>query len=140
MRIKTIIAVGAVVAVVAGVFAWREYSRGHKDTASREVAQTITAGDLLAAFRADEAAATARFVGTSEQVIAVSGIIREMGQEADGRWNVTLETGEDPGVECEFTAVPTQWTTGTQVTVKGICTGMDDLFGHILMQRCVAAE
>lgn len=135
------IAVGAIVAVVAGVFAWREYSRGHQDSAKRKAAAAITAPELLEAFRADEAAATERFVGTSEQVIEVSGVIREMGQEADGRWNVTLETNDDPGIECEFaTAVPSDWTAGRQVTLKGVCTGMDDLFGHILMQRCAAVE
>lgn len=140
MRVRTIIITGATVALVGGIFAWREYSRGHVDTSARDAVARVTAAELLSAFQADEQAATARYVGTSEQVIEVAGSIRSMEEQEPGRWNVVLETGQEPGVECELASVPEQWSPGASVVVKGICTGMDDLFGHIILQRGTATE
>jgi len=140
MRIKTMIAVAATVAVVGGIFAWREYSRGHVDTSSRNAVTRVEAADLLSAFQADELAATERFVGVSEQVIEVTGTIRSMEENEPGRWIVVFETGQEPGVECDLPHVPGHWSPGTNVTVKGICAGMDDIFGHIIMQRGTATE
>jgi hypothetical protein len=143
MRPKTFLAVGATVALVAGVFAWREYHREAKGAADLQTAHTASASELLQAFMADEAAATARFVGTSEQAIVVEGVIRAADANGPG-WNVVLETGDDmAGVVCEFAALPEGWKAGDAVKVKGICqgyTGEGMLPGDVVLQRCAAAE
>lgn len=133
------IAVGATVALVAGVYAWMEYDRGVADAGAMAVKEKVTAPDLLAAFQADEASATARYVGATEQAIQVTGIVRAIEPQPGGPVNVVLETGDDlAGVVCEFAqgTVPAAWTTGGEVAVKGICTGalMD-----VVLVRCVPA-
>ena len=88
----------------------------------------------------DEAAATATYVGTTEQAVQVSGTIRAMEPSGDGKVTVILETG-DPlaGVTCEFAEadVPGTWRSGTEVSVKGICTG---LLMDVVLVRCAAVE
>lgn len=128
MSSKTIITVGLAIAIVAGgIYAWSEYNRGLADTGSMPVKETVTAQAIFEAFSADEKAATAKYVGPAEQVIAVSGTIRSIAPSADGRTNVTLETGDAmAGVACEFEGdmIPSSWKANDPVTIKGICTGM----------------
>ena len=132
--------VGATIAVVAAAFALKEYNRGVEGAASMEAAATVTASDLLTAFTTDEAAATAKYVGTSEQAVQVSGAIRSMEPTGDGKVTVVLETG-DPlaGITCEFTEadVPGTWRSGTNVTIKGICTG---ILMDVVLVRCAAVD
>jgi hypothetical protein len=134
------IIVGATIAAVAGGYALKEYNRGVEGAASMEAAATVSAADLLAAFTADEAAATATYVGTAEQAVQVSGTIRAMEPTGDGKVTVILETG-DPlaGVTCEFAEadVPGTWRSGADVTVKGICTG---ILMDVVLVRCAAVE
>ncbi len=140
MRIKTMIAVAAAVAVVGGIFALKEYNRGAADVADMTSVAKLPASELLAEFAADEVAATARFVGTTEQAIEVSGPIRSMEDADDGKVNVVLETDDAlAGVVCEFAAadVPETWRAGSEVTVKGICTGM---LMDVVLVRCVPVQ
>jgi hypothetical protein len=134
------IIVGATIVAVAGVFALMEYNRGVEGAASMEAAATVSATELLAAFTTDEAAATAQYVGTSEQAVQVSGTIRAMEPSGDGKVTVILETG-DPlaGVTCEFAEadVPGTWRSGADVTVKGICTG---ILMDVVLVRCAPVE
>jgi len=140
MRPRTIIAVIGTAALVGGILAWREYGRGHVDTAHREPLAKVTATELLAAFVADEPGATSRFVGTTEQVVQVSGAIRAIEPVSEGMTNIILETGDDlAGVVCEFSPgdVPPSWAPGSNVSVKGVCTGM---LLDVVLVRCAAAE
>jgi hypothetical protein len=136
MRPKTMLFVGLTVAAVAGGYALMEYSRGVKGADDLQVTATLNAEQLLAEFTTDEAAATAKYVGTTEQAVQVSGTIRSMEPSGAGKVTVVLETG-DPlaGVTCEFAEadVPLEWRSGAAVTVKGICTG---LLLDVVLVRC----
>lgn len=134
------IAVAATVLVVGGAFAWRAYDRGVADAGSMPVKEKVTAADLLTAFTTDEGAATAKYVGTAEQVTQVSGTIRAIDPAGNGKMNVTLETGDAlAGVVCEFNkgAAPSAWKIGDAVAVNGICTG---LLLDVVLVRCTAVE
>lgn len=129
-----------IVAAGAVLYGLKEYGRGHKDTAGLAAVHSISAADLLAAFQRDEAAATTKYVGGAEQVIEVAGAIREVERPSAGIVNVILDTGDDmSGVVCEFTdgTVPAHWTPGTEVKLKGICTGM---LLDIVLVRCVPSN
>jgi hypothetical protein len=139
MRVKTFIAVGAVVAIVGGVFAYMEYNRKPAGADDATPKHTVTAEQLFTEFQQDEAAAQAKYVGQQEQVIQVNGTIREIGEAGNGATNIILETG-DPmaGIVCEFKSnVPSTWKAGDQVGVKGFCQGM---LMDVVLQRCVAAQ
>ena len=140
MRPKIMIAVAVTVAVVGGAFAWKAYDRAPSTGASMAAKETVSAAALLAAFNANEQAATAKYVGTTEQVVQVHGTIRAIEPTGDGKMNVTLETGDAlAGVVCEFSKgdSPMTWKTGDEVAVKGICTG---LLLDVILVRCVAVE
>ena len=137
---KLIILLGLAVLFAAAVYGWKEFHRGQASSADLPVKETVTAKDLLAAFEADEAAATARYVGTTEQVIQVTGAIRSIDPSGPELTNVVLETGNElAGVVCEFkpAEVPKQWKTRDAVQLKGVCTGM---LLDVLLVRCVAVE
>lgn len=140
MNTKALLLIGVVALAIGGGYAWNEYSREKATTDEMPVKESLSATELLAAFSADETAATARFVGTTEQVVQVSGSIRSMDVAAAGLTNVVLETGDAlAGVVCEFPSanVPATWKTGDMVAVKGICTGM---LMDVVLVRCVPVE
>ena len=141
MQKKTMIIVGVLVAGVAGaIIGMNEYNREPKKALEQKEAVSTTAPELLAAFVADEAAANTKFVGSVEQAIRVTGIIRAISEDNNGLVNVTLETGDAmAGVVCEFAAadVPATWKPGDKVVLKGICTGY---LIDVILNRCGAVE
>ena len=135
------IVVGVLVAGVAGaIIGMNEFNREPKKALEQKEAVSTTAPELLAAFVADEAAANTKFVGSKEQAIRVTGIVRSIGEESNGLVNVTLETGDAmAGVVCEFATgdLPTTWKAGDKVALKGICTGY---LIDVILNRCGAVE
>lgn len=147
MKARTLILVAAAALIGGGLYAWKEYHRGHADVAGMPLAHKVDAQALLADFMADDAAATAKYVGEKEQAIQVKGIIRGVEQGAgQAPDNVVLETGDEmAGIVCEFAkgTLPAGWKAGDKVLVKGICqgyTGEGMMPGDVVLQRCVAAE
>ncbi|MBL7938728.1 MAG: hypothetical protein JNL43_05150 [Flavobacteriales bacterium] len=139
MTKRTILIIAILIAVAGGGYAWMEFNRTTAKADDLPVKETISAQDLLAAFTADEAAATTRFVGTTEQVVQVSGTIRSIDPAVDIT-NIVLGTeSELAGVVCEFDPadVPADWRSGASVTIKGICTGM---LMDVVLVRCTAVE
>lgn len=140
MNKKILLLIALLVAVAGGVYAWAEYNRTVASTSDIDAKEHVSAEALLSAFTADEQAATARFVGTTEQVVEVSGTIRSMEPVGAEMTNVVLETGNDlAGVVCEFAnnELHPEWRSGAQVKVKGICTG---ILMDVVLVRCTAVE
>ncbi len=140
MKIKYLLLSGALVAIIACGYAWFQYNRSAPSANDMPVKETLTATELLSAFTTDEAAATTRYVGSTEQVIQVSGTIRSVDTTGDSLTNVVLETGNDlAGVVCEFTGgnAGKTWKPGDAATIRGICTG---LLMDVVLVRCVAVE
>jgi hypothetical protein len=138
MRARTLIFPALLIAAAVGAYALFEYNRGVKGADELQVAATVSAEKLLGDFTADEASATATYVGTVEQAVQVSGTIRSMGPTGDGKVTVVLETGDAlAGIACEFAEadVPVDWRAGAAVTVKGICTGV---LIDVVLVRCTA--
>ena len=141
MQKKTLIIVGALVVTITGaMLTMGEYNRVPEGAAEKEEVAQVSATELHDAFLADEGAATAKYVGTTEQAIRVSGVVRAIEPSGEGLVNVTLETG-DPiaGVVCEFATadVPADWRPGSSVALKGICTGF---LIDVILNRCAAVE
>lgn len=113
------------------------YFKPNPSVASMKTDVTLTSGDLLAAFEADEAAANDAYL---DQVIAITGTIIDTTTSADGLLTLTLDTGNPvSGVICEMEADRDHGplAIGAPVTLKGLCTGylMD-----VVLVRCVVAE
>jgi hypothetical protein len=140
MNKKTLLLLGAAAVLIGAGYAWKEFNRTVATADDLPVKETVTAEELLGAFAADEAAATARFVGSSEQVVQVSGTIRSMEPVGNDLTNVVLETGDSlAGVVCEFANkdMDPNWRSGASVTIKGICTGV---LMDVVLVRCSAVE
>lgn len=125
-----------VVLLVGGAIAYRMYSAGVPQATERTADVSVKATELFQAFQADETAAGQRF---NDKVVAVSGTVREVVQEGDGRTTVILDTG-DPlgGIVCEFApGAEHGCTTGGSATIKGFCAGFNL---DVLLQRCAKSE
>ena len=137
-RKNLILVLGTVLLVSSAIYAYMEYDRGLATTGSMPVQEVVTATRLLADFQADEAVATSRYVGATEQVVQVSGTIRSIEPMGNSITNVVLETGDDlAGVVCEFLNkdLPATWHNGAVVEVNGVCTG---LLMDVVLVRCIA--
>jgi hypothetical protein len=140
MSKKIILLLVIALAVLAAVYGWNEFNRGAADVSEMVVKEQVPASILMESFLLDEAAATARFVGASEQLILVEGEVRTIEPSGPGLKNVVLATDDEmAGIVCEFSEadVPKDWKAGSAVGVKGICTGM---LLDVILIRCVPAE
>lgn len=113
------------------------YVKPNPSVANMKTDVTLTAGDLLAAFETDEAAANAEYL---DQVIALSGTISSIATNEDGLLTLTLDTGNPvSGVICEMEADRDHGdlAEGQTISLKGLCTGylMD-----VVLVRCVLAD
>lgn len=118
------------------VFSIYLYNKPQKNVSRSTPAYTLDARALFLDFEEDEAAANAKYL---DQVIQVTGKVREVTEDDEGLISVTLDTGNDFfGVICELPSHST-WTradfqAGQEVTFKGLCAGvaMD-----VVLLRCI---
>ena len=102
----------------------------------------ISARDLVQAFADNEQRATRAYV-TGDRTIQVSGTVRRMvTDERSHRTVVTLDAGDLGSVSCTLVSPGASSmkavSAGAQMTVKGQCTGMQELFEkEVVMIRCV---
>ena len=126
-----------VVAVIVGAaIGIREWNKPHAK-AENEAGIGISADSLSAAFNADEQAANSRFLN---KVIAVQGVVREIGANADGHPTVMLQTSDGTGVFCTMRekTLLAGVLAGTHTALKGFCSGKT--IDVITLTDCVIAR
>jgi len=106
--------------VLIATFAYKLYNKPHRDVAA-EAFVAVAAPLLFAEFEKDEAAANRNYL---DKVVQVSGTISEILTNQSGEVVFVLET-DNPmfGVTCTMQGEEKDIAPGTQVTVRGICTG-----------------
>jgi hypothetical protein len=130
---KVLLVILAVVLAAAGI----GYYLYNKPVASLERKQAdvvVTASQLIADYEADETAANAKYHG---KVVQVSGPVSTITDEG-GVQKVHLDTGNPMSMvicELEDGATPPAAIAGSEVTVKGMCSGY--LSDVILVQSTV---
>ncbi len=124
--------------VVAGIYAYREYTRTLPDTNELKAAYHFKIADLLRQFETDEGKATAEY---SDKVISVQGTI-SLVQATDSSGTVFLNDGSSvASVMCQFDQKNfkemLELQKGDAITIKGVCSGylMD-----VVMVRCVIEQ
>lgn len=113
------------------------FNMEHKDLKKVSPDFIISAADLQKAFEDNESDATAKYVN---KIVEVNGIIETVSEGEGNVLNVTLRTSSDlSSIICTFagTADPLKFTPGTQVIIRGECSGylMD-----VLLNNCVLVE
>jgi hypothetical protein len=119
-RRSLIVSIILLAVVLAGAYAYKEYNRKPADLAISKAALFVNAKTLVSAYLANEEEANKKYLG---KIIEVKGTV-----VSTGELNIILgdETSTN-NVSCMLdsarhaTSVLPQ--PGTQVTVKGICTG-----------------
>lgn len=126
-----LLAAGLIGAAV-GYYLW---NKPHENMEKAKADVAIEAAQLFKEYNADENAANAKYL---DKTIAVSGKVKESTKGEDGTIKVSLETGSDFGVVCEFDPLSkhprTEFSPGEQVVLKGKCTGLNF---DVQLTRCV---
>ena len=112
------------------------YNKPHQNVSRTNPVFAIDAKTLFVAFEDHEEKANEKFLN---QVIQVTGVVRELAQDDEGIVRVTLDAGNDFfGVVCELQATSrstvADFKAGQEVTFKGLCTGMSM---DVVLIRCV---
>lgn len=131
-----------IIVLAGGWYAYKLYTGKVPSLTEKEADITINAAELIAAFAADSVAANKKFLG---KVLAVKGNVTSV--EHDPATIVLGKAGSPSAVRCSMdTAFVKKLSTineGSQVTVKGVCTGYnaDDtgmgLGSDVVLNRCV---
>lgn len=125
-------------ACFAGAIGYYLWNKPHQNMQTAKADMAIDAAALFSEFTADQAAATAKYLG---KTVAVSGKVKETTKMDDGTVKVNLETGSDFGVLCELDPLSkhprTDFIAGETATFKGICTGFNF---DVQLTRCVEVK
>jgi len=133
-RTKTVLIIVGFLFLAGAAAGFYLFNLKAKDLSKVKPDYVITATDLLKAFEADEVSAAARYVG---KTVEVTGEIGSVTPGEDNSLNVAIKTENDfSAVICTIpiVAVAGSPVAGTQVTVRGECSGylMD-----VLLKNCV---
>jgi cell division protein YceG involved in septum cleavage len=120
-RVLKIISVLVLIFLVTGAFVYYHYWLTPQRDVKDEKAITVTAQTILDAYAANEQQANAVYL---DKAIEVSGEVTEVSKNEAGKTVLSLKTS-DPmaGVRCTLKNGADTIKAGSNVRVKGICTG-----------------
>ncbi len=133
MKIRNVLIVLLVAAIIGGIIGYRQYNKPHRNLKSEEVTAQITAQELFDDYKKDEAAANEKYL---DNILQISGTIEKVNIEEE-KSTLQLQTDDlMAGIICEFEQgeLKTIPTAGEKINVRGICTGM---LMDVVLVRCV---
>ncbi|MDX2248049.1 MAG: hypothetical protein SF052_14785 [Bacteroidia bacterium] len=127
-----IVAVSAFIGASAGIYM---FNKPHEDVSSAQADYSLSVDELFIAFSNDETASNEKFLN---KIVEVKGVIGEKSDSPEGVTLILNAKGEMFGVSCGFVgedAAPLKdISVGSEVTVRGICTGF---LTDVNLARCV---
>jgi len=133
--------------VLGGValYVYKEYNRTHKDTAKLKPDFTVTATALLKEFETSEQSSNKKYW---DKVLRVEGMVKELTRDDNGFYAIVLgDTASMSSVRCSMDSLhgaeAARLQKGSQVAVKGICSGFnaDELLGaDVILVRSVVDD
>lgn len=136
-----ILIVVVVLAVIGGGYGYYQFSRTNTDLAKAKPDISVTAQDLLNAFSADEAAATAKYA-VKDKAILVRGVLKSIERDSSGGASFILDGGMPLSrISCQLAEDhigDVQWVhSGDSISVIGSCSGFENLIDlRVVMVRC----
>jgi type II secretory pathway pseudopilin PulG len=127
--------------IIAAAIAFYMYNKPTKNYATSSADYTLTAKALFDEFALDQNKATAKYV-SDNKTVQISGTILEVKKNDDGTTTLTIDVSvPDSDISCTLTAEESKtaanFATGANVTLKGQCTGFQELIGkEVIMMRC----
>ena len=106
--------------VIGAIFFYKTWYMPHRDVKD-EIGIQVTAQAIMDAYSTDETKANSLYL---DKAIQVSGEVNGVSKNEAGKTVISLKSS-DPmgGVRCTMKEEPSNITSGSTVTVKGICTG-----------------
>ncbi len=122
---KILVVIVVVVIAGAAIYGWNEYNRKNEDLSDAKPKYSVHATQLIGEFNQNDSAANARYLG---QVVAVSGIVKGVEKDEEGKYTIVLgDTTDMSSVRCALDSThatdATGLNRGQSVQVKGSFTG-----------------
>jgi hypothetical protein len=130
-----------VLGAIAGGYGYYQFNRTNKDLATARPDVSVKAVDLLNAYSANEAAATAKYAA-KDKVILVRGVLKSIERDSAGSVSLVLDGGMPTSVvSCQLSQPhigDAQWVhAGDSVSVIGSCSGFENLIDvRVVLTRC----
>ena len=120
-KAKVIITFLVIAAIIGGVVAYFMWNKPHRDVVDEKGIE-VTAAQLVKEYQENETQANTKFL---DKAIQVSGTISEIKNNQDGNSTIMLASDDAfTGVFCTLKDKTNDLTSGSAVTIKGICSGM----------------
>lgn len=132
-----------IVTIIGGMYVYREFNRRNPSVSETPADFSISAAALIDSFSKDSTAANTTYLG---KIIEVTGFVKSIDKDAAGGFTLTLGDPETlSSVRCSMDSdtanFSSQKITGTNVILKGVCTGFmpDDmgLGSDVILNRSV---
>lgn len=136
MKAKTVVIVLFIIGIIAVIAGYNMWNATAPRAAEEAVDISVSAMALYEAFATDEAAAGLKF---NDKVVEVTGTVRAISTDTDGRVTLILASGDEMGgVACAFPAgVRPGVGEGEVAVIKGFCAGYNL---DVLLQRCAVTK
>jgi tRNA_anti-like len=136
--IKKIVLVLVVFALLGSYIGYKMYNKPHTNVVTAHIETSISADDLLKAFKENEAQAGNKFIN---KVIEVSGNIADSKNE-NNQIIIQIETTDMlSNVICTLDSTQTsnkkEYKVGQSIRIKGICSGY---LSDVILDRCVVSN
>lgn len=135
-----IIVILVLIGAAGGYFFW---NKPHKDVHAAEGIK-VTAADLYQSFITDSTIANAKYI---DKVVEVNGIVKSSSVNQQQQIVLSLQTkNDDAAINCTMEQKDVAVKDGTEVKLKGICTGIGEgdadlgIMGDVYLIRCYIAE
>jgi hypothetical protein len=122
---KSILLALLIIGVAIGIYGYKEYNRTAKDIALVTPAFTISSNAIVNDYTTNDSLANAKYLG---KTIALNGMLKTIDKDENGFYTVVIgDTTTTTSVRCSMDSTHNNEATnlkeGTQINVKGICTG-----------------
>ena len=138
MMKKRLLIITISLAIIAGLYAYYQFNKPHKDIASAKPVASLKADQLFTQFEENEAEANLKYLG---KIIEVSGVIYSIEKKTESGFNLLLMNEDEMfGVACSFDNDKVNTgdiSKGNRVVIKGECVGM---LSDVVLIRCVIVE
>jgi hypothetical protein len=138
---KKILVFVLAVAVLGGVYAYKEFNRKPVDTASANPDFATTALTVLAEFQVNDSIAGKKY---TDKLLQIDGVVKEITKDEKGFYTIALgDSSSMSSVRCSmdstFASNVTSIEKGKSVSIKGVCSGYnaDEMLGSdLILVRC----
>ena len=139
--ILIIVFIGIIAGVITGIYL---YNKPARDIAGAKPDYNLTAAELINQYITDQKSSDAKYL---DKVILVNGKIAEITNNGNTGMTIVLES-QMQGINCavdtlyfkENRSILLSLSAGNEVKIKGVCSGFDDTFKCVNLDKCTLLD